>query len=49
MNNYNPKFIAFSKQRMATQGDEIKAWTKSENPLLSQTCKDIIDAAGEGQ
>lgn len=30
---------------MVTQGEEIKQWVKSDNPLLSQTCKEIIEAA----
>jgi hypothetical protein len=47
MSKYNPSFISFAKDRMARQGDEIKAWAKSENTLLSQTCNEIIEAARE--
>lgn len=34
---------------MKAQGDEIKQWAKSDNPLLSQTCKEIIEAAEQGE
>jgi hypothetical protein len=30
---------------MAEQGDEIKKWAKSQNPLLSLVCLEIMDAA----
>ena len=49
MTNYTSRFIAFAKERIQKQGDEIRRWEKSDNPLLSQTCKEIIEAAGEAQ
>jgi hypothetical protein len=47
MSNYSHSFIAFSKQRMQSQGEEIQNWSKSDNPLLAETCKEIIEAAGQ--
>lgn len=47
MTTYTSRFIAFAKERMARQGDEIRAWAKYDNPLLSQTCREIIEASGE--
>lgn len=49
MNLFSPKFINFSIDRMRTQGDEIRKWSTSDNPLLSQTCREIIEAAQGGQ
>ena len=46
MSKYISKYITFAKERMEKQGDEIRQWAKSDNPLLAQTCKEIIDAAG---
>jgi hypothetical protein len=46
MTNYTSRFITFAKERMASQGEEIRQWVKSDNQLLSQTCKEIIEAAG---
>jgi len=45
MNKYNSKFISFAKERMRTQGDEVRAWAHDPNPLLAQTCREIIEAA----
>lgn len=45
MSEFSSNFIAFSKRRMESQGDEIRKWSKSNNPLLSQTCKEIMEAA----
>jgi hypothetical protein len=44
MSKFTQGFISFAKQRMQAQGDEIRQWVKSDNPLLSQTCKEIIEA-----
>lgn len=45
MTKYSSKFIAFAQAHMKDQGDEIKAWATSDNPLLAMTCKEIIEAA----
>lgn len=45
---YTSSFISFAKARMATQGTEIKKWSSDSNEMISNACKDIIDAAGEG-
>jgi len=41
--------IAVAGARMRAQGEEIRQWALSENPLLAQTCKEIIEAAGATQ
>jgi len=46
MSNYTPKYISFAKERMQSQGEEIRAWVRSDNSLLAQTCREIIEAAG---
>ena len=45
MTEYSRSFIIFSKNRMATQGDLIKAWVNDSDPLLRECCKKIIEAA----
>jgi len=49
MSKYSSGYIAFAKTRMAKQGEEIRQWVKSDNPLLSQTCLEIIEASGAKQ
>lgn len=44
-NSYNPAFVTFAAERMRTQGETIIKWSQTDNPLLAQTCKEIIEAA----
>lgn len=45
-NHPTKKFITFSKERMKTQGDEIRRWVKQDdNPLLKQICLEVIEAS----
>lgn len=48
MTNYSSRFISFAEARLKTQGEEIRQWSKSENALLAQTCKEILEAAQAG-
>jgi len=47
MTVYSLKFISFSRERMRSQGAEIEKWAKSDNPLLAQTCREIMEAAAQ--
>lgn len=49
MSKYKSSFINFAKTRMETQGDEIREWATSDNPLLSQICREVMEAAGQGE
>lgn len=49
MNKYSQSYIAFAKQRMESQGPEIKQWAKSNNLLLAQVCREILEATGQGE
>jgi len=46
MNNKNSQaFKRFAKERMHIQGEEIRKWSKADNPLLRRVCKEIIEAS----
>jgi len=49
MNKYTAKYISFAEARMKAQGDEVRQWAKSSNPLLSQVCREILDASEQAQ
>jgi hypothetical protein len=39
------EFIAYSKERMQRNGDNIRKWANSENPRVARLCQDIIKAS----
>ncbi len=48
-NGYSDYFILFAKKRMASQADDIRRWQRmSNNPVLRECCRWIIEAAGGG-
>lgn len=44
-NTDSQDFKSFAKERMRVQGEEIRRWSKADNPLLRQICQEIIEAS----
>lgn len=49
MINYNPSFINFSISEMRTHEKDIRRWAKSENSLVAELAKEVIQAAEGGE
>lgn len=47
MSKFSPDIIAFSKQRMKAQGDDIRKWANDLNPVIAQACREIMEAANQ--
>ncbi len=45
MQDYKPGFIKFSVIEMEKRGAKIQKWAQSDNPLLAQTCREILEAS----
>lgn len=47
-NNHSDKFTTFAEKQMQTQEADIRRWaSQSDNPLLRQLAREVMEAAGE--
>ncbi len=49
MSKYTSRFIAFSKELMEKQGEDVKRWSHDPNPVIASAFQECIEAGREAQ